>query len=196
LPARWKGACQTGAEFKATICNRKIIGARWYAGGIDAEVLKSEYMSPRDKNGHGTHVASTIAGGEVRNASFGGLAAGVARGGAPRARLAIYKPCWDKNGGTTCGDAAILAAIDDAINDGVDVLSLSLGFIDEEIPGTLHAVARGITVVFAAGNVGPDAKTVTNVSPWVLTVAASTIDRSFPTMMTLGNNEKVVVSTY
>jgi subtilisin family serine protease len=140
-------------------------------------------------------VASTIAGSEVRNVSFGGLAAGVEHR-APR--MAIYKACWDdmNGGGATCSTASILTAIDDAINDGVDVLSLSLRFIDEEIPGTLHAVARGITVVFAAGKEGPDAKTVSNVSPWVLTVAASTIDRSFPTMMTLGNNEKVVVSTY
>jgi subtilisin family serine protease len=193
LPSRWKGVCQTGAEFNARSCNRKIIGARWYTGGIDAEVLKNEYMSPRDKNGHGTHVASTIAGSEVRNVSFGGLAAGVEHR-APR--MAIYKACWDdmNGGGATCSTASILTAIDDAINDGVDVLSLR--FIDEEIPGTLHAVARGITVVFAAGKEGPDAKTVSNVSPWVLTVAASTIDRSFPTMMTLGNNEKVVVSTY
>jgi subtilisin family serine protease len=196
VPARWKGVCQTGAEFNATSCNRKIIGARWYAGGIvDAEVLKNEYMSPRDKNGHGTHVASTIAGGEVRNVSFGGLATGVAHGGAPRARLAIYKSCWEmQNGWATCGDATILAAIDDAINDGVDVISLSSSNIQSEYPGTLHAVARGVTVVFSAGNKGPGADTVRNAVPWVLTVAASTIDRSFPTMMSLGNNEKLVVS--
>jgi subtilisin family serine protease len=163
---------------------------------MDAEVLKNECMSPRDKNGHGTHVASTIAGGEVRNASFGGLAAGVARGGASHARLAIYKPCWDDmNGATTCTTATILAAIDDAINDGVDVMSLSLvSTIQMEYPETLHAVARGITVVFSAGNAGPGADTVSNAVPWVLTVAASTIDRSFPTMMSLGSNEKLVVS--
>ena len=100
-------------------------------------------------------MASTIAGSEVRNASFRGLAAGVARGGAPRARLAIYKACWNLgSSGTVCGGAAILAAIDDAINDGVDVLSLSLGS-EREVPGTLHAVARGITVVFSAGNDAP-----------------------------------------
>lgn len=156
---------------------------------MDADKLKGEYMSARDQNGHGTHVASTIAGGQVRNVSFGGLASGVARGGAPRARLAVYKACW---GTGSCGGAAVLAAIDDAINDGVDVLSLSLSF-SEEIPGTLHAVARGITVLFAAGNDGPAAQTVQNAVPWVLTVAASTIDRSFPTVMSLGNNEKLVV---
>jgi subtilisin family serine protease len=192
VPARWRGKCQNGAKFNATGCNRKIIGARWYTGGLDAEKLKDiDYLSARDVNGHGTHVASTIAGSLVRNASYGGLAAGVARGGAPRARLAIYKACW-KTGG--CPTAALLAAIDEAINDGVDVLSLSITG-PEEFPGTLHAVAKGITVVFCAGNEGPAAQTMTNAVPWVLTVAASTIDRSFPTVVSLGNNEQLVVSS-
>ncbi|KAG2650049.1 subtilisin-like protease SBT3.9 isoform X2 [Panicum virgatum] len=189
LPARWRGVCQTGDAFNATSCNRKIIGARWYAGGMSAEVLEGEFMSPRDLGGHGTHVASTIAGGQVRNASYGGLGAGAASGGAPRARLAVYKACW---GPGSCGAAAVLAAIDDAIRDGVDVLSLSLSLRDQEIPGTLHAVERGITVVFSAGNDGSAAQTVSNAVPWVLTVAASTIDRSFPTVISLGNNEKLV----
>uniref|UniRef100_A0A0E0JYA0 Inhibitor I9 domain-containing protein n=1 Tax=Oryza punctata TaxID=4537 RepID=A0A0E0JYA0_ORYPU len=191
VPARWKGKCQTGAEFNTTSCNRKIIGARWYSGDIPDELLKGEYMSPRDLSGHGTHAASTIVGGQVWNVSHrqSGLAAGMARGGAPRARLAVYKACWGPK--ITCGDASLLAAIDDAINDGVDVLSLSLGGYGE-IPGTLHAVARGITVVFAGGNSGPVPQSVSNAVPWVITVAASTIDRSFPTVMSLGNKEKLV----
>ncbi|XP_040377105.1 subtilisin-like protease SBT3.9 [Oryza brachyantha] len=191
VPARWKGKCQTGKAFNATGCNRKIIGARWYSGGMPDETLKGEYMSPRDLNGHGTHTASTIVGGQVWNASHkqGGLAAGVARGGAPRARVAIYKACWGSSG-TACGTAALLAAIDDAINDGVDVLSLSLG--PGEIPGTLHAVARGIPVVFSGGNDGPTPQTVGNTVPWVITVAAATIDRTFPTTILLGNGEKLV----
>ncbi|TKV99436.1 hypothetical protein SEVIR_8G043200v4 [Setaria viridis] len=188
VPARWRGVCQKGAEFNATSCNRKIIGARWYTGGLDAEKLKGEYLSARDMNGHGTHVASTIAGSLVRNVSHGGLAAGVARGGAPRTRLAVYKACWLTGG---CDGVALLAAIDDAINDGVDVLSLSVAGPDD-IPGTLHAVARGIPVVFSAGNKGPAAQTMQNAVPWVLTVAATTIDRSFPTVVSLGNNEKLV----
>ncbi|CAO2038007.1 unnamed protein product [Urochloa humidicola] len=192
IPARWRGVCQTGAEFNATSCNRKLIGARWYTGGLDAKELDDgEFMSARDLNGHGTHVASTVAGSPVRNVSYGGLAAGVARGGAPRARLAVYKVCWTIGGEGICDDAAILAGIDHAINDGVDVLSLSLGG-PNETPGTLHAVARGITVVFAAGNNGPAAQTVENAVPWVLTVASSTIDRSFPTTMSLGNKETLV----
>ncbi|XBI25957.1 hypothetical protein VPH35_050775 [Triticum aestivum] len=191
VPARWKGICQTGTAFNASSCNRKIIGARWYSEGIDAMHLKGEYMSPRDFNGHGTHVASTIAGGEVQGVSYGGLATGMARGGAPRARLAIYKVLWGPN--TAASDADILAAIDDAIQDGVDVLSLSLGRgAGHEFPGTLHAVLRGISVVFSAGNDGPAPQTVTNVMPWVTTVAASTMDRAFPTLISLGNKEKLV----
>ncbi|RCV04522.1 hypothetical protein SETIT_1G007700v2 [Setaria italica] len=189
VPARWRGVCQIGAEFNATSCNRKIIGARWYTGGLDAEKLKVDYLSARGMDGHGTHVASIIAGSLVRNVSHGGLAGGVARGGAPRARLAVYKACWLTAG---CDVAAILAAIDDAINDGVDVLSLSVAAPETELPGTLHAVARGIPVVFGAGNNGPAAQTILNAVPWVLTVAATTIDRSFPTVVSLGNNEKLV----
>ncbi|OEL17890.1 Subtilisin-like protease SBT3.9, partial [Dichanthelium oligosanthes] len=189
VPARWKGECQTGEAFNATSCNRKIIGARWYTGGVDPDLLKGEFMSPRDQNGHGTHVASTIAGSAVRNVSYGGLAAGVARGGAPRARLAVYKVCWGPTIG--CGGAALLAAIDDATNDGVDVLSLSLGGF-QEFAGTLHAVARGIPVVFAGMNNGPAPQTVRNTAPWLITVAASMIDRSFPTKIMLGNKEQLV----
>ncbi|GJM90846.1 hypothetical protein PR202_ga07166 [Eleusine coracana subsp. coracana] len=189
VPARWKGTCQTGAAFNASSCNRKIIGVRWYTGGVEADWLQDEFMSARDMGGHGTHVASTIAGSPVRNASSGGLAAGVARGGAPRARLAIYKACWGAR--TRCGGAAILAAIDDATNDGVDVLSLSLGGF-EEFAGTLHAVARGIPVVFCGMNDGPAPQTVRNTAPWVITVAATMMDRSFPTVMQLGNNERLV----
>jgi subtilisin family serine protease len=192
VPARWKGKCQTGQWFNSTSCNRKIIGARWYSGGTDAEVLKKNYNSPRDLSGHGTHVASTIAGVEVQGVSYGGLGTGVARGGAPRARLGIYKVCWV---GWGCPDAAILAAIDDAIHDGVDILSVSIGLAGHEISGTLHAVQRGISVVFAGGNDGPVPQTITNAVPWVTTVAASTIDRAFPTLISLGNKEKLVVST-
>ncbi|XP_047095275.1 subtilisin-like protease SBT3.9 [Lolium rigidum] len=187
VPARWKGKCQTGQDFNTTSCNRKIIGARWYGRGI--KVLKSDYKSPRDQSGHGTHVASTIAGVEVQGVSYGGLGTGMARGGAPHARLGIYKVCWL---GASCPDAAILAAIDDAIHDGVDVLSISIGGAGLEFYFTLHAVQRGISIVFAAGNDGPVPQTLSNSVPWVTTVAASTIDRAFPTLISLGNKEKLV----
>ncbi|XP_072955558.1 subtilisin-like protease SBT3.9 [Typha angustifolia] len=189
IPPRWKGVCQTGDAFDANNCSKKIIGARWYTGGVAPEDLKGEFFSPRDFAGHGTHTASTAAGGLVSNVSFHGLGAGEARGGAPHARLAIYKACWGI--GISCGGAALMAAVDDAIHDGVDILSLSLT-VFYEMPGTLHAVANGITVVFSAGNDGPAPQTVSNAVPWVITVAASTIDRTFPTVITLGNSRRLV----
>lgn len=178
---------------------RKLIGARWYVRGYEAEFGKLntsdmvEFLSARDALGHGTHTSSTAAGSLVGNASFMGLARGLARGGASRARLAIYKVCWATGG---CSSADILAAFDDAIYDGVDVLSMSLGqppplptYVEDVLAiGSFHAVARGIIVVCSAGNSGPYSQTVINTAPWIITVAASTIDRTFLSAITLGNN--------
>lgn len=203
VPDHWRGICQEGEEFNSSNCNRKIIGARWYVKGYEAEFGKLntsdkvEFLSPRDASGHGTHTASTAAGALVENASFVGLAQGVARGGAPSAWLAIYKVCWSTGG---CSSADLLAAFDDAIFDGVNVLSVSLGsypplasYVEDVLSiGSFHAVAEGISVVCSAGNSGPYPQTVTNTAPWTITVAANTIDRAFPTMIILGNNQTVV----
>ncbi|WOK95318.1 subtilisin-like protease SBT3.5 [Canna indica] len=190
IPSRWKGKCEVGQNFTVDNCNRKIIGARWYTGGIKkSELRKVDLLSPRDIDGHGTHTASTAAGSLVASASFHGLGVGTARGGAPRARLAIYKACWKNQG---CPDATVLKAIDDAVGDGVDILSLSLGGALQPNFASIHAVAKGITVIFAAGNDGPIPQTMSNDLPWVITVAASTVDRSFPTVLTLGDNQTVV----
>ncbi|GFY89720.1 subtilisin-like serine endopeptidase family protein [Actinidia rufa] len=203
IPSRWKGVCQQGEEFNRSDCNRKIIGARWYVKGYDAEFGKLntsggvDFLSPRDATGHGTHTSSIAAGALVDNASFMGLAQGLARGGAPSAWLAIYKVCWSTGG---CSSADLLAAFDDAIFDGVDVLSVSLGsypplasYVEDVLSiGSFHAVAKGISVVCSAGNSGPYPETVINTAPWVITVAANTIDRAFPTAIILGNNQTVV----
>ncbi|PON47983.1 Subtilase [Parasponia andersonii] len=202
-PSHWRGICQEGQQFNLSHCNRKIIGARWYYKGYKAEIGKLnprdgvEFLSPRDAAGHGTHTSSTAAGVPVGNASFMGLARGFARGGAPSAWLAIYKVCWSTGG---CSAADLLAAFDDAIFDGVNLLSVSLGsppplasYVDDVLSiGSFHAVDKGISVVCSAGNSGPFPQTVINTAPWVLTVAASTIDRAFPTVLTLGNNQTLV----
>ncbi|KAI3446171.1 hypothetical protein Pfo_002836 [Paulownia fortunei] len=200
VPLRWKGICQEGQEFNRSNCNGKIIGARWYAKGYEAEYGELntedgvEFLSPRDAEGHGTHTSSTAAGVMVENANFLGLGQGLARGGAPSAWLAIYKVCWATG---YCSSADILAAFDDAILDGVDVISMSLGslpplatYVDDVVSiGSFHAAARGISVVCSGGNSGPFPETIVNTAPWVITVAASTIDRAFPVMITLGNNQ-------
>ncbi|XP_040379076.1 subtilisin-like protease SBT3.9 [Oryza brachyantha] len=192
-PSKWKGICQVGPSFGAESCNRKLIGARWYIDDdLRSRMGSDEVLSPRDVDGHGTHTASTAGGNVVRNASILGLAAGTARGGAPRARVAVYKACWSVVG---CSGAGRLKALDDAVHDGVDVLSLSLGGPFEG-PGTLHVVAKGIPIVYAAGNDGPIAQTVENSSPWLLTVAATTMDRSFPVVITLGNNDNFVAQSF
>ncbi|CAA0396037.1 unnamed protein product [Arabidopsis thaliana] len=211
IPKRWRGKCEPGEQFNATIhCNNKLIGARYYLNGVVVAIggkfnrtIIQDFQSTRDANGHGTHTATIAGGSFVPNVSYFGLAQGLVRGGAPRARIASYKACWnvmrDEGGGTDgrCTSADMWKAFDDAIHDGVDVLSVSIGGgipEDSEVDkldyiAAFHAVAKGITVVAAAGNEGPGAHTVDNVAPWLLTVAATTLDRSFPTKITLGNNQ-------
>ncbi|XP_031116944.1 subtilisin-like protease SBT3.9 isoform X2 [Ipomoea triloba] len=203
IPSKWKGYCESGEKFDPKKhCNRKLIGARYFIAGYLAEIGQpgnvtgiNDYISPRDGNGHGTHTSSTAVGSVVSNVSYKGLALGTFRGGAPRARLAIYKIGWE-DGKIT--DADSLKAFDEAIHDGVDVISASFGgdvpLSAELFPqadatsfGSFHAVAQGITVVAAGGNSGPAAQTVSNGEPWILTVAANTPDRAFPTLITLGN---------
>lgn len=138
--------------------------------------------SARDINGHGTHTASTAAGNHVEGASFYGLAQGTARGGVPSARIAAYAAC---NGDGHCSGADLLGAFDDAIADGVDIISISVSFphalpIDQDpiAVGAFHAMEKGILTVTCAGNTGNSSATVANVMPWMLSVAASSIDRS------------------
>uniref|UniRef100_A0A7N0V3U3 Cucumisin n=1 Tax=Kalanchoe fedtschenkoi TaxID=63787 RepID=A0A7N0V3U3_KALFE len=187
-PAKWKGSCSPPtANFT---CNNKIVGGKYYkASGVFGP---TDVASPRDTEGHGTHTASTAAGGVVTGASMLGLGLGTARGGVPAARVAIYKICWS-NG---CADEDILAAFDDAIADGVDIISLSVGgntprnyFEDAIAIGSYHAMKAGILASISAGNSGPDFFTTTNVAPWSLGVAASTTDRKYVTSVQLGNSQ-------
>lgn len=186
--------CQLGQAWGPTNCSRKIIGARYYAAGIEKADFKKNYMSARDMIGHGTHTASIAAGAVVDGVSVHGLATGVARGGAPRARLAVYKVIWNTGNSLQLASAGVLAALDDAIHDGVDILSLSI-HADEDSFGALHAVQKGITIVYAGGNDGPQPQVIFNTAPWVITAAASKIDRSFPTTITLGNKQTLVVNS-
>jgi len=113
------------------VCCRKLIGARYFINGFYAAYgglnfsATGEFFSPRDRGGHGTHTLSTAGGNFVRNASLYGHAEGVAKGGAPHARVATYKVCWpDDNGDYSCYDANILVAFDVGMHDGVDVFSI------------------------------------------------------------------------
>ncbi|CAN4081781.1 unnamed protein product [Withania somnifera] len=198
VPTGWKGQCQSGEAFNASICNRKIIGARYYMSGYIAEDDNGKtllFKSARDSTGHGSHTASTATGRYVANMNYKGLGSGGARGGAPMARIAVYKTCWSSG----CYDVDLLAAFDDAIRDGVHVISLSLGpdapqgdyFNDAISVGSFHAVSRRILVVASVGNEGTSGS-ATNLAPWMITVAASSTDRDFTSDIILGNKVQLV----
>ncbi|GFP98377.1 subtilisin-like protease [Phtheirospermum japonicum] len=159
--------------------------------GLERINEQEEFKSPRDQDGHGTHTAATVAGVPVRGANLLGYAYGTARGMAPGARIAAYKVCW--TGG--CFSSDILSAIDQAVSDGVNVLSISLGggvssyYRDSLSIGAFAAMEMGVFVSCSAGNGGPDPISLTNVSPWVATVGASTMDRAFPATIKLGTGK-------
>jgi len=187
-PALWDGACQAGERFPASTCDNKLIGARYFVEGFGREnVEQGAYLSPRDELGHGTHVASIAAGNVRVDPRVDGNPLGVDRitGVAPAAHLAAYKVCWLLG---FCSDVDIVAGIDTAVGDGVDVLNLSLGLpqdpsqhVDPIEAATLSADAAGVFVAVAAGNSGSVAGNVGSPAsaPWNTTVAATTGTRTF-----------------
>ncbi|XP_071708045.1 subtilisin-like protease [Rutidosis leptorrhynchoides] len=178
-PQKWKGKCEIEG------CNNKLIGMRSFVNG----------SSPKDVEGHGTHTSSTAAGSSVDNANVYEQANGTASGMAPLAHLAMYKVCMPLG----CAGSAILAGLDAAIEDGVDVISVSLGsfiafpfYKDPIAIAGFSAVQKGVFISCSAGNSGPIPSSVTNDAPWLLTVGASTQDRRIRTSVWLGN--KVLVN--
>ncbi|KAK3159269.1 hypothetical protein QOZ80_2AG0148010 [Eleusine coracana subsp. coracana] len=196
-PSSFSGGCISTSSFNASIyCNNKLVGAKFFYKGYESALGHAidetkESKSPLDTEGHGTHTASTAAGSAVTGAGYFDYAKGQAVGMAPGARVAAYKICW-KSG---CYDSDILAAMDEAVADGVDVISLSVGasgyaptFSRDSIAiGAFHAVSKGVVVSCSAGNSGPGEYTATNIAPWILTIGASTIDREFPADVVLGD---------
>lgn len=185
-------------------CNcSKIVGARSYYPNEKFEWI--EEKSVIDRTGHGTHVASIVAGREIETASYFGLAEGTLRGGVPNAKIAVYKTCWRKRKrgkeSTVCPEDSVLKAIDHAIEDKVDIISYSQG---NGSPTPLHkdciswaflrALEKGILTSAAAGN-SWNYYAVENGAPWIMTVAASLKDRFFETKLELeGENEPITVS--
>ena len=134
-PASWKGICQTGEGFSASDCNNKLIGARWFKQ--PAQTLHwTEFLSARDSvagaeghGGHGDHTASTAGGNAHVTATTNGLSLGKITGMAPRARIAAYKVCWTDGvtGANGCATSNSVAAIEQAVKDGVNVINFSIG---------------------------------------------------------------------
>jgi subtilisin family serine protease len=194
----WHGKCTPGEKFNASMCNQKLIGAQWFnqgwggAAGIKAQ-FPSEFVSVRDAEGHGTHTASTAGGNNGVDASADGISLGQVSGMAPRARIAAYKVCWSTGGNCSALSSDSVAAIDQAVADGVDVINFSISgsltsFLDPVEVAFLYAARAGVFVAASAGNSGPGNFTVAHNSPWLTTVAASSHDRVFLASAVLGNS--------
>ncbi|OAY24592.1 hypothetical protein MANES_17G027600v8 [Manihot esculenta] len=197
--SHFSGACETGPRFPPSSCNGKIVSARFFSAGAQAvaTLTPMDFLSPIDAVGHGSHVASTAAGNAGVPVVTNGFYYGKASGMAPRARIAVYKAVYPTVGTIT----DVVAAMDQAVMDGVDILTLSVG-PDEPPEDTLTflsvfdvfmllAQRAGVFVVQAAGNNGPAPSTVVSYSPWAVGVAACSTDRNFRGSLLLGNGQKV-----
>jgi len=138
--------------------NHKVIVARNYMNLLSNRQSVSD---ARDEVGHGSFVAGCAAGKTTQAplASISGMA--------PGAFLGSYKIFGTPGINDTTTTAAIVAAINDAVADGMDVLNLSLGALDytppsenPEVIAINNAIAAGLVVSIAAGNDGPDTNTI------------------------------------
>jgi hypothetical protein len=208
-PATWTGTCVAGDAFvPAQACNNKLIGARYYNANLLSQGVVLDWTafnSPRDDlggatglGGHGDHTASTAAGNDKVPAVVGGVTMGLASGMAPRARIAAYKVCFTFVNGAanknSCSSADSMAAIDQAVRDGVNAINFSIsgatGTTNDMVEQAFYrATLAGVFVAAAAGNSGP-ANTVNHPSPWLTTVAAATHDRIIEGDVTLGSGAK------
>lgn len=169
-------------------CNNKLIGAYAFLDTYKAVqgLLPTEFDSARDDNGHGTHTSSTAAGNGGVAASLFGVDRGIVSGVAPRAHVIAYRVCGDEG----CYQSDSVAAVEQAILDGVDVINFSIGGGGSpytDIVELAFAVAydNGVFVSASAGNSGPGPNTTGHHGPWTMTVGASTTDRHFISTVTL-----------
>ncbi len=110
-------------------CNNKVVGARFYLDGFLArhELDPGEFRSPKDADGHGTHVA-TIDRRQRRRRVRCSARASHASAASRRARAS---PSTRRAGSSrastrgTCATSDLVRAIDDAVADGVDLINYS-----------------------------------------------------------------------
>ena len=162
------GVCAPGAPRHQDICNDKLIGA-WDFTGSNAT----------DDNGHGSHTGSTMAGNKHEAVFTIGedTLTRTISGVAPRANVISYKVCT-----LSCLSSWSVAAVNQAIIDGTDVLNYSISGPDNPWNNAvdaafLAAYDAGIFVSASAGNDGPGAGTVAKTAPWNAAVAATNSPR-------------------
>ncbi|SDG02975.1 PA domain-containing protein [Sinosporangium album] len=168
-------------------CNDKLIGAHTFLDTYNEAVGGEVYPdTARDSNGHGTHTATTSAGGPVADANPLGISRGPIHGIAPAAHVSVYKVCGKEG----CYPSDMVQAIGRAVLDGVRVINFSISggrdpYSDAVELAFLDAYASGVFVSASAGNSGPTAGSTDHRSPWVTTVAASTQARTYQSTLTL-----------
>jgi len=164
-------------------CNNKLIGVYDFVeDDPDTEEVEANTKG-RDESGHGSLVSSIVAGNPL-NVSIIGAVTGTLSGVAPRANLVMYRVCYGALFEGGCPNSAILAAIDQAITDGVDVISYSLGSVGpggdpwRDIGSAAFLAAResGIFAATSAGNGGPHSGSITSPAnaPWIVAVGSAT----------------------
>lgn len=185
---QFQAAMVEGQDWDTSDYSSKLIGGQYFYAGAEAAGFdfQYDYLSPRDGDGHGSHTASTAAGNFKVDAAIEGVDFGTVSGVAPGAKVAAYKACYVGPDTTVttddiCALSDLVAAIDQAVADGVDVINYSIGggaastVLSPEDLAFFNAAAAGVFVATSAGNDGPDPVTADHASPWYTTVAASTI---------------------
>ncbi|MEM7534360.1 MAG: trypsin-like serine protease [Chloroflexota bacterium] len=176
-------------------CTNKVIGIQYFldayvttqGGGYDGR-----FYSGRDDDGHGTHVASISAGNRDVEVAIRGNRLGTISGVAPDAQIASYKVLGQ---GHSANRADIVAAIDKAVADGVDILNISMQLETSnpwslpETEALLAAHAAGVFVTTIAGNRTEDHTSVSTYGniPWVTTVGASYPNTFYLSRITLAS---------
>ena len=178
-------------------CNNKLIGAHRFMATFDANrtLLDGEFLSGRDNDGHGSHTASTAAGNSNVSADVLGGTLGTISGVAPRAHVISYKVCGSVPGTASCFGSDSVAAVEQAIIDGVDVINFSISgggdpYNDIVEQAFSAAYESGVFVSASAGNSGPGADTVAHRGPWTMTVGASTHDRGYVADLTVESGDE------
>lgn len=147
-----------------------------YVGGYDSV---DEDLDPRDVHGHGTHVAGIVAS-SLNNSGTAGVA--------PGANLYAYKAISDSGVGYV---SDMIESIDRAMNDGVQVINLSIG-TDQSVIAlenkVKEAANRGITIVAAAGNTNGGAVMYPAAYDAVLSVTATDENDQLASFSSLGGD--------
>ncbi|MDQ1440146.1 MAG: hypothetical protein QOG97_374, partial [Acidimicrobiaceae bacterium] len=185
-------ACNFGTNPLTSVpyaCNNKLIGGQVFLGTYNSLFHDEPYPnSARDSEGHGTHTTTTAAGNPLDHASLFGVDRGPIQGIAPGAFVLSYKALGP--GGGFSSD--LVAAIDQAVVDGADVINYSIGPNTPQSPYSspddlafLDAFDAGVFSSTSAGNSGPGASTLSHMGPWETTVGASSLQRAFASTATV-----------